>query len=122
MARTVLPGKPYPLGAKWNGRGTNFAVYSENATGVELCLYDDENNQTDVLSLEECTAFVWHGFLPGIRPGQRYGFRVHGPWDPSKGHRFNEHKLLVDPYAQAIVGDVAVGPVHLPLHLRRRES
>ncbi len=106
MARTVLPGKPYPLGAKWNGRGTNFAVYSENATGVDLCLYDEDNNQTESLKLEECTAFVWHGFLPGIRPGQRYGYRVHGSWDPAKGHRFNDHKLLVDPYAQAIDGDV----------------
>ncbi len=106
MARTVLPGKPYPLGAKWNGRGTNFAVYSENATGVDLCLYDADNNQIEPLKLEECTAFVWHGFLPGIRPGQRYGYRVHGAWDPANGHRFNDHKLLVDPYAQAIDGDV----------------
>ena len=106
MARTLLPGKPYPLGAKWNGRGTNFAVYSENATGVDLCFFDEDNNQTDCLRLEECTAFVWHGFVPGIRPGQRYGFRVHGPWDPARGHRFNEHKLLVDPYAQAILGYV----------------
>ena len=73
MARTLLPGKPYPLGAKWNGRGTNFAVYSENATGVELCFYDEDNNQTDCLRLEECTAFVWHGFVPGIRPGQASG-------------------------------------------------
>ena len=89
MARTVLPGKPYPLGAKWNGRGTNFAVYSENATGVDLCLYDADNNQIEPLKLEECTAFVWHGYLPGIRPGQRYGYRVHGPWDPANGHRFN---------------------------------
>jgi isoamylase len=70
MARTLLPGKPYPLGAKWNGRGTNFAVYSENATGVELCLFDG-NRQTDSLRLEECTAFVWHGFLPHVGPGQR---------------------------------------------------
>ena len=106
MARTLLPGKPYPLGAKWNGRGANFALYSENATGVELCFLDEDNNQTDCLRLEECTAFVWHGFVPGIRPGQRYGFRVHGPWDPAKGHRFNKHKLLVDPYAQAILGYV----------------
>ena len=106
MSHTVLPGKPYPLGAKWNGKGTNFAVYSENATGVELCLFDDQNNQIESLPLEECTAFVWHGFIPGIRPGQHYGYRVHGSWDPAKGLRFNEKKLLVDPYAQAIVGYV----------------
>src|SRR4051794_28472709 len=106
MARTVLPGKPYPLGAKWNGRGTNFGVYSENATAVELCLFDNQNNQTESLRLEECTAFVYHGFVPGLAPGQRYGYRVHGPWDPSNGHRFNQHKLLADPYAQAIVGYV----------------
>jgi isoamylase len=106
MARTLLPGKPYPLGARWNGKGTNFAVYSENATGVEVCFFDAENNQTDCLALEECTAFVWHGFVPGIQPGQRYGFRVHGPWDPAHGQRFNEKKLLVDPYAKAILGYV----------------
>ncbi len=106
MARTLLPGKPYPLGAKWSSKGTNFAIYSENATGVELCLFDDQNNQIESLPLEECTAFVWHGFVPDIRPGQHYGYRVHGPWEPEKGHRFNEKKLLVDPYAQAIVGEV----------------
>ena len=114
MARTLLPGKPYPLGAKWNEKGTNFAIYSENADAVDLCLYDDDNNQTDVLRLEECTAFVWHGFLPGIRPGQRYGYRVHGPWDPENGQRFNPAKLLVDPYAQAIQGYVQWDPTIFP--------
>jgi isoamylase len=114
MARTLLPGKPYPLGAKWNGKGTNFALYSENAEGVDLCLFDENNKQTDVLPLEECTAFVWHGFLRGIHPGQRYGFRVRGPWDPANGHRFNASKLLVDPYAQAIHGYVQWDPTIFP--------
>ncbi|HEY0759051.1 MAG TPA: glycogen debranching protein GlgX [Acidisarcina sp.] len=106
MQRTLLPGKPYPLGAKWDGTGVNFALYSENATGVELCLFDEQDRQTDRIALNECTAFSWHGYLPGISPGQRYGYRVHGPWEPEKGNRFNAAKLLVDPYAQAICGNV----------------
>ncbi len=106
MASTVLPGKPYPLGAKWDGKGTNFAVYSENAEGAEVCLFDEENNQIDSVPLEECTAFVWHGYLPDVHPGQRYGYRIHGPWDPANGQRFNPAKLLVDPYAQAVTGYV----------------
>jgi isoamylase len=106
MARTLLPGKPYPLGAKWNGKGTNFALYSEHAEGVDLCLFDENNQQTDVVAFEECTAFVWHGYLRGIHPGQRYGYRVKGPWNPANGQRFNPAKLLVDPYAQAIQGYV----------------
>jgi isoamylase len=104
MAKTVLPGKPYPLGAKWDGRGVNFAIYSERAEAVELCLFDAENHETDKLRLEECTAFVWHGYIPGLKPGQRYGYRVHGPWDPMNGLRFNPAKVLADPYAQAITG------------------
>ena len=104
MARTILPGKPYPLGAKWNGKGTNFALYSEHAEGVEVCLFDEHDHQIESLKLEECTAYVWHGFVPGIQPGQRYGYRVHGAWDPANGQRFNANKLLVDPYAQAISG------------------
>ncbi|QHN03726.1 glycogen debranching protein GlgX [Granulicella sp. WH15] len=102
----LLPGRPYPLGAKANAKGTNFALYSEFATGVELCLFDENNVQTCSIPLSERTAFVWHGFLPGIRPGQRYGFRVDGPWEPEKGLRFNKAKLLVDPYAEAICGQV----------------
>ncbi|HEY0795140.1 MAG TPA: glycogen debranching protein GlgX [Acidisarcina sp.] len=106
MNRTLLPGKPYPLGAKWDGTGVNFSLYSENATGVELCLYDEHDVECAKISLTECTAFVWHGYVPGISPGQRYGYRVHGPWEPHNGLRFNPAKLLVDPYAQAICGDV----------------
>ncbi|HSU30638.1 MAG TPA: glycogen debranching protein GlgX [Bryobacteraceae bacterium] len=106
MSRIVLPGRPYPLGARPNPKGTNFALYSANATKVQLCLFDDTGKQTEVIDLKEVTAFVWHGFLPGVYAGQRYGYRVHGPWEPEKGFRFNPAKLLVDPYAEAVVGDV----------------
>jgi glycogen operon protein len=106
MSYTLLPGRPYPLGAKASTDGTNFALYSEDATGVQVCLFDEQGNQTECIQLRERTAFVWHGFLRGIRPGQRYGYRVDGPWDPEHGHRFNASKLLVDPYAEAISGKV----------------
>src|ERR671925_250963 len=105
---TLWPGKPYPLGAMYDGSGTNFALFSEHATRVELCLFDDDDVERRVELTEE-TAFVWHGFLPGVGPGQRYGFRVYGPFAPQKGHRFNPHKLLMDPYAKAIEGDVSWG-------------
>jgi glycogen operon protein len=95
------PGHPYPLGATWDGAGVNFALFSENATGVELCLYDAGESETRV-SLSEPTDQVWHVYLPEVRPGQRYGYRVHGPWDPAAGHRFNPAKLLLDPYARAL--------------------
>ncbi len=100
----VWPGKPFPLGATWDGEGTNFALFSENAEGVELCLYD-ENGETRV-ALHEVAAHIWHAYLPGVGPGCRYGYRVHGPYEPAAGHRFNPHKLLVDPYAKAIEGPV----------------
>jgi isoamylase len=105
----LWPGEPTPLGARWNGEGTNFALFSENATGVELCLFDERGEQT-ILPLTEVTAFVWHGYVPGVGPGQRYGFRVHGPFAPGQGHRFNPSKLLMDPYARAIEGDVEWSP------------
>lgn len=104
--RPLLPGKPHPLGAKADPNGTNFAVYSENATGVQVCLFDDAGKQTEIIELREQTAFVWHGYVPGIRPGQLYGYRVKGPWDPKNGLRFNPAKLLVDPYAEAVVGKI----------------
>ncbi len=106
MPRTLLPGKPYPLGATPTALGTNFALYSENATAVHVCLFDDEGKQIDCVELKEQTAFVWHGLLRHIQPGQRYGYRVDGPWEPEKGLRFNVKKLLVDPYAKAISGEV----------------
>jgi isoamylase len=102
---SLRPGEPFPLGATWDGRGTNFAVFSEIAEAVDLCLFDGAGRETCV-RLPERTAFCWHGYLPGIGPGQRYGFRVHGPWNPSQGQRCNPAKLLVDPYAKSISGDI----------------
>jgi isoamylase len=104
----VLPGKPYPLGATWDGTGVNFAVYSENAQHVELCLYssDDPSHEKERLMLPEITAFVHHGYLPAAQPGQLYGYRVYVPFEPERGLRFNAAKLLIDPYATAIAGQV----------------
>jgi isoamylase len=106
VQRTLLPGKPYPLGAKENSIGTNFAVYSEHATAVSICFFDESGAQTDCVPFKEKTAFVWHGLIKGVKAGQLYGYRVEGPWDPDQGHRFNAQKLLVDPYAEAISGTV----------------
>ena len=102
------PGRPYPLGATWDGEGVNFALFSENATGVDLCLFDVEHQEQEShrLPLDECTDQVWHVYLPEVRPGQLYGYRVHGPYAPSAGHRFNPSKLLIDPYAKAFTGIV----------------
>ena len=103
----VWRGRPYPLGATWDGAGVNFALYSEHAQGVDLCLFtSDGRRQTDCIALAERTDFVWHCYLPEARPGQLYGYRVHGPYAPEEGHRFNHHKLLLDPYAKRIVGAV----------------
>jgi isoamylase len=104
----VWPGAPYPLGATWDGTGTNFALFSEAAEQVELCLLNgDEAAQHETrVALTEVDAFVWHGYLPDVAPGQRYGYRVHGPYDPARGHRCNPAKLLLDPYGKAINGDV----------------
>jgi glycogen operon protein len=109
MYVALWPGRVYPLGSSWDGKGTNFALYSENATAVELCLFDRDDEETR-LELTEVSNFVWHGYLPGVGPGQRYGFRVHGPWAPQEGHRFNPNKLLIDPYAKAIDSEVGNGP------------
>jgi glycogen operon protein len=99
------PGTPFPLGPTWNGNGTNFSLFSENATRVELCLFDDDDRETRI-EVHERTAFNWHCYLPDVGPGQRYGYRVHGPYEPAHGHRFNPAKLLLDPYAKAIEGAV----------------
>ncbi|MDQ3170156.1 MAG: glycogen debranching protein GlgX [Acidobacteriota bacterium] len=104
----IWPGQPYPLGATWDGFGTNFSLFSEAATRVELCLFDGDGpgaRETRV-DLPENTALCWHGYLPQVGPGQRYGYRVHGPWAPHEGHRCHPSKLLIDPYAKAIAGDV----------------
>lgn len=102
----ILPGTPYPLGAIWDGVGVNFALFSEHATAVALCLFNENDQQTNFIPLIEQTNHVWHCYLPEVRPGQRYGFRVAGPHEPQNGHRFNPAKLLLDPYARAIDGDL----------------
>ncbi|MGE3403993.1 MAG: glycogen debranching protein GlgX [Vicinamibacterales bacterium] len=100
----VWPGQPYPLGATWTGLGVNFAIFSAHATRVELCLFDapDATTPTACVPLPEHTDMVWHGYLPDVRPGQLYGYRVHGPYDPAAGHRFNPNKVLFDPYGRAV--------------------
>ena len=98
-----LPGSPYPLGATWDGEGVNFAIYSEGATEVELCLFDDAGVERRA-AMPSRTSFVWHAYLPGLAPGQRYGFRAHGPYEPGRGLRFNPHVVLLDPYALAVDG------------------
>jgi glycogen operon protein len=105
MTTQVWPGSAYPLGATYDGTGTNFAIFSEVAEKVELCLFDEQGNE-ERIRLPEMDAYVWHAFLPGIQPGQRYGFRVYGPHDPEQGLRCNPNKLLLDPYAKAIDGQV----------------
>jgi isoamylase len=102
----VWPGSPFPLGSTWDGEGTNFSLFSENAERVELCLFDGEAGREDRVELTERTALNWHCYLPGVGPGQRYGYRVHGPYDPETGRRFNPTKLLIDPYAKAIDGSI----------------
>ncbi|MDR3068053.1 MAG: glycogen debranching protein GlgX [Cellulomonas sp.] len=101
----IWPGHPYPLGATYDGSGTNFALFSEVATLVELCLIDSDGTEARV-DLPEVDGFVWHGYLPAVAPGQRYGFRVHGPYEPAAGHRCDPSKLLLDPYAKAIAGQI----------------
>ncbi|TCJ20770.1 glycogen debranching enzyme GlgX [Rubrobacter taiwanensis] len=104
---TVWPGEPYPLGATWDGEGINFALFSENAERVELCLFDPSGrHEVERIEMPEHTDQVWHCYLPYARLGQIYGYRVHGPYDPENGHRFNPNKLLLDPYAKATVGQV----------------
>jgi len=103
VTRRVWTGTPYPLGATWDGAGVNFAIFSENATGVELCLFAPDRGE-DRVRMVERTDNVWHCYLPEARPGQRYGYRVDGPHDPGQGHRFNPHKLLLDPYTKRIDG------------------
>jgi len=101
----VWPGSPYPLGATYDGGGTNFAIFSEVAERVELCLFDGDGVETRI-DLPEREALVWHGYLPRVLPGQRYGYRMHGPYEPTAGLRCNPSKLLLDPYAKAIDGRI----------------
>ena len=107
----VWPGRPFPLGATFDGRGVNFALFSANAEKVELCLFDPRGvRELERIVLPEYTDQVWHGYFPDIRPGQLYGYRVYGPYEPRHGHRFNHHKLLLDPYAKGHVGELKWGP------------
>ncbi len=109
----LWPGAPYPLGATWDREGVNFAIYSRNAEKVELCLFDESGRrETARIALRERIDFVWHGYVPGLKPGQLYGYRVHGPYQPEQGHRFNPHKLLLDPYARQIFGKIHWSDAH----------
>ena len=128
----VWPGSPYPRGATWDGRGVNFAVFSHHAERVEVCLFGGRGGkETARVTLPEYTDEVWHGYLPDLRPGQLYGYRCYGPYDPARGQRFNPNKLLLDPYAKAIVGDLAwtdahfgyrIGASNVDLSFSRRDN
>ena len=108
MSTLLWPGAPYPLGATWDGKGVNFALFADNATGVELYLFNAASGEpeTEKIRLYEKSHQIWHGYIPGIQPGQLYGYRVYGPYDPQAGHRFNPRKLLIDPYAKAIASTI----------------
>src|SRR3712207_2968633 len=107
----LWPGHSYPLGATWDGAGVNFALFSENASKVELCLFDgpDAKSESARIQMPEQTHQVWHCYLPDVMPNQLYGFRVHGSYAPKEGQRFNPHKILLDPYARAIGRDIRWG-------------
>jgi glycogen operon protein len=108
LSTTTYPGSPYPLGSTWDGKGVNFALFADNATGVDLCLFYKENGKKESrkIRITERTHHIWHIYLPDCQPGQLYGYRVHGPYEPHNGHRFNPHKVLIDPYAKAISGTI----------------
>ncbi len=106
MRTTVYPGSPFPLGATWDGKGVNFALYSENATAVDLCLFNAKTGKEERVRLKELDNGIWHAYIPGLKPRQLYGYRVYGPYEPQNGYRFNPNKLLIDPYARAIAGPV----------------
>ena len=108
MTARIWPGRPYPLGATHDGHGVNFAVFSENGTAVDVCLFDRATGarERETLALPERTAHVFHGYVPGLGPGALYGFRVHGTYDPRRGLRFNPAKLVLDPYARAVANEV----------------
>src|SRR5215471_14883639 len=119
----VWPGKPYPLGATWDGEGVNFALYSEHAERVELCLFDPKGRrEVERLDIAERTDFVWHCYLPDAKPGLLYGYRVHGPYAPEQGDRFNPHKLLLDPYARMITGQLRWNDAHFGYRVGSRRE
>jgi len=121
VSRTVWPGAPFPLGPSWDGSGTNFSLFSENAQRVELCLFDDQDRE-ERIDVRQQTAHNWHVYLPGVGPGQRYGYRVDGPWEPEQGHRFNPAKLLIDPYAKSIDGPIGFGKARLLAYVPGQED
>ena len=108
MKYQVYPGEPYPLGATWDGEGVNFAVFAENAAGMDLCLFDtlESKNEEERIRLNEVSHHVWHAYIPGLKPGQLYGYRAYGSYEPMNGLRYNPNKLLIDPYAKAISSPV----------------
>jgi glycogen operon protein len=111
LRASLRKGLPVPLGATWDGLGVNFALFSAHATKVELCLFDaDGSTEVERIELPEYTDEIWHGYLPTARPGTTYGYRVHGPYAPEAGHRFNPHKLLIDPYARQLIGGLQWRP------------
>ena len=119
----IWPGEPYPAGAAWDGEGVNFALFSEHAERVELCLFDPKGRrETQRIELREHTDQVWHCYLPEARPGLLYGYRVHGPYDPKRGHRFNANKLLLDPYARDIVGGILWSDAHFGYRIGARHG
>lgn len=126
MAKTITavwPGRPYPRGAYWDGEGVNFAIFSEHAEKVELCLFDDKGrNEVQRIDLKERTNWVWHCFLPEARPGLLYGFRLYGPYRPQDGHRFNPHKLLIEPYAKEIVGTPRWSDAHFGYRIGGKDA
>jgi isoamylase len=106
MRTTVYPGSPFPLGSTWDGEGVNFAIFSENATAIDLCLFDSATGKEKKIRIKEVDNHIWHVYVPKLKPGQLYGYRVYGPYEPQNGHRFNPNKLLIDPYAKALSGRV----------------
>jgi glycogen operon protein len=107
MKYLIYPGEPFPLGATWDGEGVNFALYAENATAIYICLFrPNEENEYETIVVKERTNHVWHAYIPGLKPGQLYGYRVDGPYLPGEGQRFNLNKLLIDPYAKALSGTI----------------
>jgi isoamylase len=119
----VWPGRPYPLGSTWDGEGVNFALYSEHAEKVELCLFDSSGRRESLrIPLPEQTDMVWHGYLPGGRPGQLYGYRVSGPYAPEQGHRFNHHKLLLDPYGKQVQGAIRWSDSHFGYRVGHKQE
>src|ERR1700720_3123589 len=119
----VWPGQPYPLGSTWDGEGVNFALYSEHAEKVDLCLFDSSGKRETLrVQIREQTDMVWHGYLPALRPGQLYGYRVYGPYAPEQGHRFNHHKLLLDPYGKQVQGAIRWSDSHFGYRVGHKQE